>query len=134
MNDSRRRDELDELLAEARSSFDSEENRAGGRAAAIRAFNRIEAESRRERRLSKKGIRARLALLGLSWLAAAGWVAISIVGLATGSAPRLYPENLTEQVGTLAALLALTPFQLVAGLALLAAATTTGLRLALSES
>jgi pimeloyl-ACP methyl ester carboxylesterase len=133
MNDSPRRDELDDLLAEARG-FDSEENRTKGRTAAIRAFNRIEAESRRERRLSKGRIRARPALLGLSWLAAAGWTTISIVGLATGSTPRLYPENLSEQVGTLAALLALTPLQLVAGLALLAAATTAGLRLALTES
>ena len=132
MSEEHERDEIGDLLARAYASGTDEE-RAGGRAAAIRAFNRIETGRRAGPGCRRSRSRARGLALGLGWLAAAAWIVRSMLWLEANEAPRLVPSTATDGLAALAALVAVTPIQLVAGLVLLAAATAAGVRLALAD-
>jgi hypothetical protein len=132
MNDDLECDGFEELLARACASGTDEE-RAGGRSAAIRAFNRIEAGRRARRDRWRSRSRARWALLGLGWLAAAAWVIRAILSFSAGEASSPIPQGATTALDTLSMLISVTPFQLIAGFALLAAATAAGVRLALID-
>jgi hypothetical protein len=132
MNGEGGHDGIGDLLSRAYAEG-SDEARAGGRAAAIRAFNRIEVRWRAERGRRRSRSRARRALLGLGWLAAAAWVVRALLWLGADEAPVLVPQAAVEGLGTLAALVAVTPTRLVAGLLLLAAVTVAMVRLSLVD-